>query len=132
MQESAPGVPRVWPGLPYPLGATWSPEGTNFVICSEVAEAVDLCLFDEQGAETRIALPEHTGFRWHGFLPEVRASQLYGYRVHGPFRPQKGDRCNPAKLLIDPYAKALDGSVGRTIGALMVTLRTHLAPMTPS
>ena len=109
--QSTQGGQRVWPGRPYPLGATWSSEGTNFVLYSEVAEAVELCLFDDQGQETRIALPERTGFRWHGSLPDIPAGQLYGYRVHGPYRPDQGDRCNPAKLLIDPYAKAVHGSV---------------------
>ncbi len=102
---------QVWPGSPYPLGATWDGVGTNFSLFSEVAERVELCLFDELGQETRIALPEVTGFVWHGYLPDVGPGQRYGYRVHGPYAPSAGLRCNPAKLLVDPYAKALDGDL---------------------
>jgi len=108
---------RLWPGTPYPLGATWDGAGTNFALFSEVAEGVELCLLDEApeggGArpETRIELTEVDGFVWHGYLPEAGPGQLYGYRVHGPYEPARGHRCNPAKLLLDPYAKAVDGQV---------------------
>ncbi len=102
---------QVWPGTPYPLGATYDGMGTNFSLFSEVAEAVELCLFDEAGNETRVRLPEVDGFVWHGYLPTVGPGQRYGYRVHGPYEPAKGLRCNPAKLLIDPYAKAIEGEV---------------------
>ena len=156
---------RHWPGTPYPLGATWDGGGTNFAVFSEVAEAVELCLFDgaDEGsaspdpttphsaspdpttphsaspdpttphsaspdpttphsaspdpttppkrAETRIALTEVDGFVWHGYLPDVAPGQRYGYRVHGPYAPAEGHRCNPAKLLLDPYGKAVDGEV---------------------
>ena len=101
----------VWPGSAYPLGATFDGAGTNFSIFSEVATLVELCLFDEERRETRIELPEVTGHIWHGYLPEVRPGQRYGYRVHGPWAPGLGHRCNAAKLLIDPYAKAVEGRV---------------------
>src|SRR5687767_14550477 len=101
----------VWPGRPYPLGATYDGRGTNFSIYSEVAEAVELCLFDDDGEETRHPLREVDGFVWHAFLPNVGPGQLYGYRVHGPYDPSTGQRCNPSKLLLDPYAKAVDGEI---------------------
>jgi isoamylase len=104
-------VQRVWPGEPYPLGATYDGAGTNFSLFSEAAEHVELCLVDGDGAETRVALPEVSGFCWHGYLPDVGPGQRYGYRVHGPHAPEEGHRCNPAKLLLDPYAKAIDGPV---------------------
>ncbi len=102
---------EVWPGNPYPLGATYDGSGTNFSMFSEVAERVDLCLFDEGGNETPVALTENDGFVWHGYLPGVGPGQRYGYRVHGPYVPEEGLRCNPAKLLADPYAKAIDGAL---------------------
>ncbi len=106
---------RLWPGGPYPLGATWDGSGTNFALFSEVAEAVELCLFDNEGdwpgTETRVALTEVDGFVWHGYLPDVGPGQRYGYRVHGPYTPAWGHRCNPAKLLLDPYGKAVDGEL---------------------
>ncbi len=102
---------KVWPGQPYPLGANYDGAGTNFSIFSEAAEKVELCLFDDEGNETRIKLPEVTGYCWHGYLPAVEPGQRYGYRVYGPWDPAQGHRCNPAKLLIDPYAKAIDGQI---------------------
>jgi isoamylase len=102
---------QVWPGRSHPLGATWDGQGTNFAIFSENAEAVDLCLFDDTGHETRIALKEVENYVWHGYLPEVGPGQRYGFRVHGPYAPEDGHRFNPHKLLIDPYARALDGDV---------------------
>ncbi|HEV7509318.1 MAG TPA: glycogen debranching protein GlgX [Thermoanaerobaculia bacterium] len=102
---------KIHPGAPFPLGATYGGAGTNFSIFSEVAERVELCLFDSQEQETRIELPEVTGFCWHGYLPNVVPGQRYGFRVHGPWMPTEGHRCNPAKLLLDPYAKAIDGHV---------------------
>ncbi len=104
---------RVWPGLPYPLGATWDGAGTNFSLFSAHAEKVELCLFDADGEREveRIALPEYTHEIWHGYLPDVRAGQLYGYRVYGPYEPEQGHRYNPHKLLLDPYAKNLHGSL---------------------
>jgi glycogen operon protein len=101
---------RVWPGAPYPLGATWDGVGVNFAIFSEHATRVELCLFDSASAEFEsitIPLPEHTDMVWHGYLPDVQPGQLYGYRVHGPFAPHAGHRFNPHKLLFDPYARAL-------------------------
>ena len=104
---------RVEPGSPYPRGATWDGGGVNFALFSANATRVELCLFDQKGRrETdRIALPEFTHEVWHGYLPDVRPGQLYGYRVHGPYDPQNGHRFNPHKLLIDPYAKALHGDI---------------------
>jgi glycogen operon protein len=102
---------QVWPGQPYPLGATFDGAGTNFALFSEVAERVELCLFDDAGAETRIDLKEVDAFVWHGYLPNVAAGQRYGFRVHGPYDPARGHRCNPNKLLLDPYAKAVDGEI---------------------
>ena len=99
-----------WPGKAYPLGATYDGSGTNFAVFSEVAEKVELCLFDADGTESRVTLNEVDGFVWHGFLPAVEPGQRYGYRVHGPYDPAAGQRCNPSKLLIDPYAKAIDGN----------------------
>jgi isoamylase len=102
---------EVWPGTAYPLGATYDGTGTNFSVFSEVAERVELCLFDPDGTETRVDLPEVDGFVWHGYLPLVEPGQRYGLRVHGPYVPEAGLRCNPAKLLLDPYAKAVEGQV---------------------
>ncbi|MFW6051006.1 MAG: glycogen debranching protein GlgX [Myxococcota bacterium] len=102
---------EIWPGEPYPLGATWDGVGTNFSLFSEVARKVELCLFDERGREQRVALPEVSGYCWHGYVPGVSPGQRYGFRVHGPYRPLQGLRCNPRKLLLDPYAKAVEGRV---------------------
>jgi isoamylase len=103
---------RVWRGKPYPLGATWDGSGVNFAIFSENAAAVDLCLFDADGGnEQRVRLTEQTDLVWHCHLPDVRPGQRYGYRMYGRYEPQRGHRFNPAKLLIDPYAKRIDGSV---------------------
>ncbi|MEV6029919.1 glycogen debranching protein GlgX [Nonomuraea sp. NPDC052116] len=102
---------EVWPGEPYPLGGTWDGVGTSFAVFSEVAERVELCLFHDDGTEERVDLPEVDGFVWHGYLPGIQPGQRYGYRVHGPHDPSQGHRCNPAKLLLDPYAKAIDGEL---------------------
>jgi isoamylase len=107
----APDRPNVWPGRPYPLGATYDGTGTNFSVFSDVAERVELCLYDDAGRETRVVLPEQSAFIHHGYLPGISPGQRYGYRVYGPWSPHQGLRCNPAKLLLDPYAKALDGMV---------------------
>ena len=101
----------IWTGRPYPLGAEWDGDGSNFSVFSEVADRVELCLFDREGTETRLDLPERTAFQWHGYVPGVGPGQRYGFRVHGPFAPIQGLRCNPAKLLLDPHAKAIDGRV---------------------
>src|SRR4051812_6465560 len=110
-QEDIPYMTQVWPGTASPLGAAYDGTGTNFAIFSEVAEKVELCLFDEDGTEQRVELPENDGFVWHGFLPGIQPGQRYGFRVHGPYDPGQGLRCNPNKLLLDPYAKAIDGSI---------------------
>ncbi len=102
---------QIWPGKPYPLGATYDGTGVNFTLFSEVAERVELCLISDEGTETRISLPEVDGFVWHCFVPGISPGQRYGYRVYGPYDPAAGHRCNPAKLLLDPYAKAIDGQV---------------------
>ena len=102
-------ITDVWPGAAYPLGATYDGAGTNVSLFSEVAEAVDLCLFDDEGDESRIPLTEIDAFCWHAYLPSVAPGQRYGFRVHGPWVPERGWRANPAKLLLDPYAKAIDG-----------------------
>jgi isoamylase len=102
---------EIWPGTPYPLGATYDGSGTNFALFSEVAEHVEVCLFAPNGTETRHRLTEVDGFVWHSFLPGVEPGQRYGYRVHGPDDPDRGLRCNPSKLLLDPYAKAIDGTI---------------------
>ena len=107
----------VWPGRPYPLGATWDGEGVNFALFSQHAEQVMLCLFDAKGKQemAQIPLRERTGAIWHGYLPDARPGLLYGYRVHGPYQPDDGHRFNAHKLLLDPYAKA---SSGRFNGAM--------------
>ncbi|MGW8729458.1 glycogen debranching protein GlgX [Streptomyces sp. NPDC055808] len=102
---------QTWPGRPYPLGAVHDGAGTNFALFSEVAERVELCLFDAAGEERRVPLTDVDGSVWHAYLPEVGPGQRYGYRVHGPFRPAEGHRCDPSKLLLDPYATAVDGQL---------------------
>ncbi len=106
----------VWPGRPYPLGATWDGSGVNFALFSIHATRVELCLFDSSGRREleRIELPEYTDEVWHGYLPDVAPGQLYGYRVHGPYEPRRGHRFNPNKLLIDPYARVLQGQLSWT------------------
>ncbi|MBU3750652.1 MAG: glycogen debranching protein GlgX, partial [Mycobacterium sp.] len=99
----------VWPGTPYPLGATYDGAGTNFSVFSEVANRVELCLIDDDGAETRINLDEVDGFVWHAYLPTVAPGQRYGFRMHGPWDPGAGLRCDPSKLLLDPYGKSFEG-----------------------
>jgi isoamylase len=102
---------EIWPGSPYPLGATFDGAGTNFALFSEAAQRVELCLVDDQGAEQRIEMTEVDGFVWHVYLPRVGPGQRYGFRVHGRYDPASGRRCNPAKLLLDPYAKAIEGQI---------------------
>lgn len=106
------GVRRVWTGEPHPLGATHIGDGTNFALFSSVAEGVELCLLDgDERHETRIELTEVDGHIWHAHLPDIGPGQRYGYRVHGPWEPARGRRCNPSKLLLDPYARSVDGTV---------------------
>ncbi len=114
---------EIWPGSPYPLGATYDGTGTNFALFSEVAERVELCLIDDEGGEERIPLTEVDAFVWHGYLPGISPGQRYGYRVHGPYDPAHGHRCNPAKLLLDPYAKAIEGQIDWRPGAVLLRLR---------
>jgi glycogen operon protein len=124
--RSADSPIRIWPGDPHPLGATWNGLGVNFAIHSEGATSVELCLFDspnDQVERERIRLPEQTNMVWHGYLPDVRPDQLYGYRVHGPWEPRAGFRFNPHKIVLDPYAKAIgrpvqwdDAMFGYTVG----------------
>jgi len=130
---------QIWPGHPYPLGAIYDGTGVHFSLFSEVAERVGLCLFDEAGQETRVDLPEVTSYCWHGYLPQVQPSQRYGFRVHGPWALEEGQRCSPAKLLLDPYAKAIEGqvqwdeAVSRIISATpprpaMIAIAPHSCP----
>ena len=102
---------QTWPGHAHPLGATYDGAGTNFALFSEGAEAVELALVADDGSEQRIPLTEVDGFVWHAFVPGIGPGRRYGYRVHGPYRPAEGQRFNPAKLLLDPYAKAIDGQL---------------------
>jgi glycogen operon protein len=101
----------VWPGHPFPLGPAWDGSGTNFALFTENAERVELCLFDAEDRETRIALTEREAFNWHCYIPGIGPGQRYGYRVYGDYDPTTGHRFNPHKLLIDPYAKAIEGPV---------------------
>ena len=123
----------VWPGQPFPLGASWDGEGVNFALFSEHAEKVELCLFDARGRRetARIPMRWQTDQVWHCYLPEARPGQLYGYRVYGPYAPEHGHRFNPNKLLLDPYARDIAGSVrwndalfGYTIGHKAADLRS--------
>jgi len=109
-RKAIAGTRRVWPGRPFPLGATYDGAGTNFSLYSEVADGVELCLFDDH-TEERISLAERTALCFHAYLPDVRPGQHYGYRVQAPWDPRRGLRGNPAKLLLDPYAKAIDGTM---------------------
>ncbi|MBD2094030.1 glycogen debranching protein GlgX [Trichocoleus sp. FACHB-591] len=102
----------LWPGKVYPLGSYWDGKGTNFALFSENATGVELCLFDRDDKETRIHLTEVSNFVWHGYIPGIGPGQRYGFRVHGPYSPHEGHRFNPNKLLLDPYAKAIDGDIG--------------------
>ena len=107
--RAEPRLATVWPGDPYPLGATYDGAGTNFSVFSEIAETVELCLIDDDGGESRIPLEEVDGYVWHAYLPNIIPGQRYGFRVHGPFDPAAGNRCDPSKLLLDPYGKAFYG-----------------------
>jgi glycogen operon protein len=114
--EHATAAPiSVWRGKPRPLGSSWDGAGVNFALYSENAEAVELCLFDPKGRReiARIDVRERTNFVWHCYLPEARPGQLYGYRVHGPYAPERGDRFNAHKLLLDPYARLVAGPLDR-------------------
>jgi glycogen operon protein len=126
---------KVRPGKPYPLGATWDGDGVNFALFSEHAAAVELCLFDPQNPEhelAKIRMLEQTDHVWHVYLPGIQPGQLYGYRVHGPYAPEQGQRFNPAKLLIDPYAKAIDGPVEPHDTTYSYTFGTPHADLEPN
>ena len=112
-RRAGDGPPQLerWPGTAYPLGATFDGAGTNFALFSEVANRVQLCLFDDDGVETKVDLTEVDAHVWHAYLPRVSPGQRYGFRVHGPYDPAHGHRCNPNKLLLDPYSKAVDGDI---------------------
>ncbi|HEX4790342.1 MAG TPA: glycogen debranching enzyme, partial [Actinospica sp.] len=103
---------QAWPGRAYPLGATYDGDGTNFALFSEAATAVELCLFDDAGREERVRLAEVDAFTHHAYLPGVGPGQRYGFRVDGLYDPASGRRCNPGKLLLDPYALAFEGDIG--------------------
>ncbi|MGH9071643.1 MAG: glycogen debranching protein GlgX, partial [Acidimicrobiales bacterium] len=129
---------RRWPGSPFPLGASFDGSGTNFSVFSDMAEQVELCLFDDAGAETRIEMPEVDALCWHVYVPNIEPGQRYGFRVHGPSDASRGERCNPAKLLLDPYARAVEGEVswqaavyGYSKGAPSVTDSQDSAPFVP-
>ena len=122
---------RTWPGTPYPLGATWDGWGTNFALFSEVARRVELCLFaatedDDQGplTEERVEMTEVDGFVWHMYLPGIAPGQRYGYRVHGPYDPARGLRCDGSKLLLDPYGKAIEATSAGTSHCSATSSRT--------
>ena len=105
-------------GVPHPLGVTYDGDGVNVAVFSEPATWVEFCLFDDDGRERRIRLPEHTAHVHHGYIPGIEPGQRYGFRVHGPWNPANGERCNPAKLLIDPYALAIEGDVTHGLALL--------------
>ncbi|MCV7195460.1 glycogen debranching protein GlgX [Mycobacterium angelicum] len=107
--DTSPAMAMVWPGTAFPLGATYDGAGTNFSLFSEIADKVELCLISREGEETRINLDEVDGYIWHCYLPNVTPGQRYGFRVHGPFDPGAGHRCDPSKLLLDPYGKSFVG-----------------------
>ncbi|HET9719760.1 MAG TPA: glycogen debranching protein GlgX [Solirubrobacteraceae bacterium] len=123
----------IWPGSPFPLGAAWDGEGTNFSLFSQHAESVELCLFDEGGEERRFPMRDRRALNWHCYVPGVGPGQRYGFRVHGPYDPSGGHRFNPAKLLIDPYAKAIEGVVRWDAGNVLpyVPGATEACDLTP-
>jgi isoamylase len=124
---------KIWPGQPYPLGATYDGSGTNFSVFSGLAQHIRLCLFDDDDAETQVELPEHTALVHHGYLPGIGPGQRYGYRVDGPYEPHNGCRCNPAKLMIDPYATAVEGEVSWNPAVMpYVVTGSDDADLTPS
>ncbi|KOG87558.1 hypothetical protein ADK38_24760, partial [Streptomyces varsoviensis] len=102
---------QVWPGQAYPLGATYDGAGTNFAVFSETAERIELCLLHDDGSETAVDLHETDAFVRHAYLPGIMPGQRYGFRAHGPYEPERGHRCNSAKLLLDPYARAVGGQI---------------------
>ncbi len=130
---SAPGeFAPVWPGSPHQLGATWTPESTTFAVHAPDAEAMWVCLVDDAGRETRHQLTEHTLGVWHGAVPGVTPGQRYGYRAHGPWQPGAGRRFNPNKLLLDPYARAISGTVTASAGSPELLPHDVADPSAPS
>jgi isoamylase len=123
---------NVLPGSPYPLGATWDGAGVNFALYSEFADGVELCLFDDAGSETRVKLAQRTAFVWHGYLPDLRPGQRYGYRVSGPYDPGRGLRFNPEVVLLDPYARALDGVERWEAGCFAYEIGSEEGDLRPS
>jgi isoamylase len=121
---------EVWPGNPAPLGAAYDGAGTNFAVFSEVAQRVELCLLDDDRFETRVPMLERDGFVWHCYLPRVGPGQRYGFRLHGPYDPANGERCNPNKLLLDPYARAIEGMVDWDPAVMSYPLGDPDGPMT--
>lgn len=123
---------QVWPGQAYPLGATYDGAGTNFAVFSEAAHRIELCLLHDDGSETAVELRETDAFVRHAYLPGVMPGQRYGFRVHGPYAPERGLRCNAAKLLLDPYARAVSGQVkwGRRCTAIPSGSRTRATTST--
>src|SRR5688572_24310166 len=117
---------RAWPGLPYPLGATWDGSGVNFALFSEHATKVELCLFDAPSASVEqicVPLVDRTDMIWHAYLPDIGPGQLYGYRVYGPWNPIEGHRFNPSKILLDPYARAIGREAVRHPSLVSYALR---------
>ena len=125
-------VTTVWPGTPYPLGATYDGAGTNFSLFSEVATQVDLCLIAKDGTEQRIPLDEVDGYVWHAYLPTVSPGQRYGFRVHGPWDPTAGHRCDPSKLLLDPYGKSFHGGFTSSQALFSYDLESEHPAVTPA
>ncbi|WP_343572376.1 glycogen debranching protein GlgX [Mycobacterium sp.] len=125
-----PALATVWPGSSYPLGANYDGTGTNFALFSEIAEKVELCLIGDDGQETRVRLDEVDGYVWHAYLPDVTPGQRYGFRVHGPFDPACGHRCDPSKLLLDPYGKCFDGEF--TFGQALFSYDLAVAAKDPA
>ena len=119
---------RVREGLPNPLGATWDGKGVNFALFSANATRVEVCLFDERGEQetARLELPEYTNEIWHGYVPDVAPGDIYGFRVHGPYEPEKGHRFNPNKLLLDPYARGHFGELNWNPAVFGYQLETGL------
>ncbi|WP_082983083.1 glycogen debranching protein GlgX [Mycobacterium sp. 1423905.2] len=128
--DTAPSLATIWPGTPFPLGATYDGAGTNFSLFSEVAEKVELCLIARNGEETRINLDEVDGHIWHCYLPGITPGQRYGFRVHGPWDPNQGHRCDPSKLLLDPYGKSFVGEF--TFGQALFSYDREVAAKDPS
>lgn len=128
--DTSPALAMVWPGTAFPLGATYDGAGTNFSLFSEVAERVELCLIAKDGNETRINLDEVDGYIWHCYLPAITPGQRYGFRVYGPFDPDRGHRCDPSKLLLDPYGKSFVGDF--RFGQALYSYDLEVAAQDPS